>query len=381
MTAAIEVDPTTVRALVVAVEKYLDPKWDIVGPYADACAFISWLVETCQVPTGNVLLLASAMPGSLKRGDGTSLLCEGVATAPVASSDVSNLLLTGLSQLEADLLWVFWSGHGLIDRSGRHVLLLPEATGSLQHAIGVDDLQRALQSQRVGGNRGADVAKIAVAINACQNQAPVDDVVLTPVSTASTMMAQHGLFLMQACSAGQKARVLPRSIQAEGLAASRFPRTLIKHLKQAQAGALPNLSRVFDSVAADFAQSSEAEGLNQTPGLCRQNWMGGTKVTGVFALPPTEREQRLATLLEPILATEATRNRCKDELREQAGALVWIEDGARAPTSGQLVAAAARARHGVPTLARLLVDRAADAADLYAAAQDLRPDEFLTAAE
>ncbi|WP_194909180.1 hypothetical protein [Catenulispora rubra] len=179
MTADADVDPERVFALIVSVEKHRDSSWDVSGPYADACAFATWLVDVCHVPVGNVISLASPQPGSLHDSSGMPLLPDGIITRSADSAMVSELFMDELAQIKADLLWVFWSGHGLTNPEGSRVLVLADSTTSVTRVIEVEGLQRALQSQRVGGNNGTDVVRVAIAVTSVEPASPE----LLPLST------------------------------------------------------------------------------------------------------------------------------------------------------------------------------------------------------
>ncbi|GAA0544722.1 hypothetical protein [Streptomyces mordarskii] len=380
------VHPTRTHAIVVAVERYEDPKWNVSGPYSDARAFISWLVNACQVPEKNITLLSSALSHD-RADDGRAALPGGIDLLPADSTTVSRLLQEELTTLEADLLWVFWSGHGLIDTNGEHVLLLADSTPLTKRGVGVDSLQRALQSKRVGSHQGAGVAKVAVAINACQNQPWIDHIAKTELLVSHTYVTDRGLFVLHACSTGQKARVAPRDMQRDGTAASLFPRMLLRYLDDGSADVLPDLLQVSESVDAEFVRLRQAGLTSQTPSTLRRNWSGKTAVTGTFAHPPTEREQRLADLLCDVLPNARIRDACAQRLTAGVTAVVRVSDDSETPTVEQLVTAAARVHHGVPTLLDLLPSLpevcfdAEHLSELRAAAEDLRPDEFLTGGE
>ncbi|WP_416970715.1 hypothetical protein [Streptomyces sp. 4F14] len=356
-------DPRRTHALVVAVEAHEDPDWDVRGPCADAYAFVSWLVDGCGVPAGNVTLFASPLdpdhPAPVPRRE-------------ASSGAVARHLLEGMAELEAELLWVFWSGHGLVDTSGSHVLVLADSTPATKYVVDVDALQLALRSTRVGARQGRGVPKVAVALNACQNQPRGGGLSRVGVVTDSPRVTERGLFVLHACSTGQRAQVARPEDWAPGEAASLFPRTLLRFLDDGTHDVLPDLHRVSDRVDAEFAALREKRLTAQKPSLSRRNWDGRTAVSGEFLVPPTAEEVALAGLLDEVLADGAARAACAARLAERAPVVVPVSDGAGEPTARQIVTAAARTPHGVPTLVDLLPG------DLRAAGRDLRPNEFLT---
>ncbi|WP_326762776.1 caspase family protein [Streptomyces phaeochromogenes] len=396
MTAPI--DPAKTQALVVAVERYEDPAWNVNGPYVDACAFITWLVDACGVPAENVSFYASALAASLRQAEVGRLLPAGVKTKDADSALVARHIQEGMVGLDADLLWVFWSGHGVVDSNGSHVLLLADSSVATKRAIAVDALQLALQSRRVGSNGGLGVPKIAVAVNACQNQPAGVEVALTDVTTTSTRVTDRGLFVMHACSTGQKARnIRAGAMRGKAAATGLFPRTLLTSLHDGSGRVLPDLHRVSDDIDRAFATLRSDSQTLQKPSLLRRNWDGRTLRTGDFALAPTERERALAALLEAALPDGADRNACAERLAARMPVVVPVSDCADDCSVEQLVTAASRVVHGIPTLVDVLVGTGpsgdgplADAskerppldapqtAALYQAARRVRPDEFLT---
>ncbi|MFE4575972.1 VMAP-C domain-containing protein [Streptomyces chartreusis] len=380
------IDPGRTHALVVAVEAYEDSDWNVSGPYSDACAFISWLVDGCGVPDTNVTLFASPLPASLPEPEDDPVLPAGVLAQEASSSVLSRHLQEGMGNLEADLLWVFWSGHGLIDSSGSHVLVLADSTVSTKRVVDVDALQLALQSTRLGARDGRGVLKIAVAVNACQNQPREDWISKVEVGVQRSYVTERGLFVMHACSTGQRARI-PREKPPRGKAASLFPRALLRFLDDGSRDVLPDLHQVSDRVDAEFEELRKKRLTLQKPSLLRRNWGGRTTATGEFLVPPTAEEEHLAALLDDILPGATARGACAARLKERVPVVVPVSVGARQPTSQQIVTAAARTPHGVSTLLDLLATLPGAEADedllqtLREAGREVRPNEFLTREE
>ncbi|MFF0034375.1 hypothetical protein ACFYS7_40990 [Streptomyces avermitilis] len=392
------VDPARTQALVVAIERYEDPAWDVTGPYSDACAFITWLVDSCSVPAENISFYASAHPESLRQADNSHLLPPAVKTKEADSASIARYIQEGMVTLDGELLWVFWSGHGVVDRNGSHVLLLADSSVATKRAIAVDALQLALQSRRVGRDDGLGMPKVAVAVNACQNQPAGVEVVLTDVVTTSTRVTDRGLFVMHACSTGQKARNVRTGAILEGTATGLFPRALLTSLDDGSGSVLPDLHRVSDEIDRVFAELRNDNLTLQKPSLLRRNWDGRTLQTGEFALAPTERDHALAALLDTALPDMADRTACAKRLAARIPVMIPISDDADACSTEQLVTAAGRVMHGIPTLmdALLGAGSAGDgsptgcpqdrvplttpemASALHEAARRVRPDEFLT---
>ncbi|MFF2130909.1 hypothetical protein ACFVW1_37245 [Streptomyces olivochromogenes] len=376
-----QIDPSRTYAVVVSVEQYADSAWNVAGPYADACAFVRWLTERCSVPAGNVRVLAAQLPGS------SGVMPRGVVTAEPNAGTVSELFLEGLADLDADLLWVFWSGHGVLDSSAGHVVLLSDSTVRTKKAVQVSALHRALQSARIGQNDGQGVRKAVLAVNACQNQPRLESLTEVPVVPHQLQAVNRGLFALTACGTAQRARIAPAGGQADGLAASIFPRALLAALDDGSLRVLPDMHEVADSVDEQLADWRTAKATGQQLSLQRLNWEGRTRVTGSFVLEPTGDEQRLAAAVEVLLPTPEGRTDAARALSAHVPVLVPLADQAEAPSTQDLVTAAARTAHGLPTLLHQLATgphapqdpNALDRA--RAAAKRVRPDEFLTADE
>ncbi|MEU6366411.1 hypothetical protein ABZ876_11760 [Streptomyces sp. NPDC046931] len=251
----------------------------------------------------------------------------------------------------------------------------------------VDALQLALQSTRLGARGGRGVLKVAVAVNACQNQPREDWISKVEVGVRHSYVTERGLFVMHACSTGQRARVARRGDQARGGAASLFPQALLRFLDDGTRNVLPDLHQVSDRIDAEFDVLRKKRLTWQKPSLLRRNWDGRTIATGEFLVPPTAEEQQLAALFDAVLPDASARQACVARLTELVPVVVPVSIGAQAATCQQIVTAAARTPHGVPTLLDLLTvlpEARVDTHTLHAArqaGQELRPNEFLTSEE
>ncbi|MEU6634917.1 effector-associated domain 2-containing protein [Streptomyces rochei] len=126
------VDPARVHALVVGVETYeAGPGWDLPGPARDAVRFHR-LLRTAGVPEANIRLHLSPLPPYVPE----------VPYAPADHATLRRLLVRELPAARGDVLWVWWGGHGVLDRSGHLRLFCADA--GVEDKLGID-LDSALE--------------------------------------------------------------------------------------------------------------------------------------------------------------------------------------------------------------------------------------------
>ncbi|MGW3940701.1 effector-associated domain 2-containing protein [Streptomyces phaeochromogenes] len=126
------VEPTRVHALIVGIEAYAaGGSWDLPGPARDALAFRRLLLAA-GVPEGNLRLHLAPLPPFSP-------------DVPYAGADHATLRSTLVNELPSrrgDFLWVWWGGHGVLDRAGHLRLFCADAT--IADKLGVD-LESALE--------------------------------------------------------------------------------------------------------------------------------------------------------------------------------------------------------------------------------------------
>ncbi|MFD5341416.1 effector-associated domain 2-containing protein [Streptomyces hawaiiensis] len=137
------VDPTRVHALVVGIEAYeAGDAWRLPGPARDAVRF--WrLLRDAGVPEEQLRLhLAPSAPYD--------------PPVPYRSADRATLrrvLVRELSRAQGDVLWVWWGGHGVLDRSGRLRLFCADAGVDDKVAIDLDSALARYAGDAVPGLR------------------------------------------------------------------------------------------------------------------------------------------------------------------------------------------------------------------------------------
>ncbi|MEV0908191.1 caspase family protein [Streptomyces hokutonensis] len=146
-------DPSRVHALIVGIEKYdAGSAWDLPGPARDALAFHR-LLRGAGVPESQLRLHLAPLPPF-------------VPDAPYRPADHATLrrvLVRELSSAQGDVLWVWWGGHGVLDRAEHLRLLCSDATTGDKVAL---DLDSALA--RYAGDAVPGLAEQLWLVDACE---------------------------------------------------------------------------------------------------------------------------------------------------------------------------------------------------------------------
>src|SRR5688500_2652035 len=135
-------DPQRTYALVVGIEEYnAGGAWNRRdGPAADARRFCNWLISRGVLPDNIALCLAP-------RPDHVSLLPSGVPAAqPATCAAISDTLMTKISALRGDLLYLFWGGHGMITADETRRLFCADATPQNLRNVDLNSLMTTLRS-------------------------------------------------------------------------------------------------------------------------------------------------------------------------------------------------------------------------------------------
>lgn len=137
-------DPTRVHAVVVGIEHYrhLGNK-ELAGAAADAMRFARWLRRR-GVPSQNITLLLTPMSTSWADLNEQAEELD-VEIKPVISRDqIIDRLAPSRTAAEGDVLYVYWGGHGLLDRGDRRLLLCPDASDTDPRCLDLMDLREYL---------------------------------------------------------------------------------------------------------------------------------------------------------------------------------------------------------------------------------------------
>jgi hypothetical protein len=95
------------RAVVVGIERYAEPGWNIDGPAADACRMGRWLMSN-GVPAGNITALVSPLDWNKEAAEES-----GLQVRPADRETVYRVFHEELPDCPAAALFVYWVGHGM----------------------------------------------------------------------------------------------------------------------------------------------------------------------------------------------------------------------------------------------------------------------------
>lgn len=147
------VDPDRVHALIVGVEAYdAGPAWDLPGPARDAVRFHR-LLRAAGVPEHQLHLHLAPLPPYVPE----------LAHAPADHATLRRVLVRELPLAQGDVLWVWWGGHGVLDRAGHLRLFCADATTADKLGI---DLDSALD--RYAGDAVPGFAEQLWVVDACE---------------------------------------------------------------------------------------------------------------------------------------------------------------------------------------------------------------------
>ncbi|WP_405974419.1 caspase family protein [Streptomyces sp. NBC_00988] len=122
------VDPARVHALIVGIEAYdAGDGWNLPGAARDAVA-LHRLLRATGVPETQLRLHLAPLPTYVPE----------VPYAPADQATLRRVLVRELSPVHGDVLWVWWGGHGVLDRSDRLRLFCADATTADKLGIDLD---------------------------------------------------------------------------------------------------------------------------------------------------------------------------------------------------------------------------------------------------
>lgn len=304
------VDPARVHALVVGVETYdAGSGWDLPGPARDAVRFHR-LLRTAGVPDANIRLHLAPLPPYVPE----------VPYEPADHATLRRVLVRELPTARGDVLWVWWGGHGVLDRSGHLRLFCADAT--TDDKLGID-LDSALE--RYAGDAVPGLADQLWVVDACETfeealafREPLPPDAL-PAGRRSTA---HRQTVLRAAGRGRAAANDP--VRATGL----FSDVLLALLtdRTAVLPAPPDAEELFPAVRTRIAALRDAGRTLQYPEIRLQSperteilaptGAGGRErpvspllraVDALLAYPlmsdPTERQTVVATLDPSVTGT------------------------------------------------------------------------------
>ncbi|HKP51288.1 MAG TPA: caspase family protein, partial [Chloroflexia bacterium] len=133
--------PVRTFALVVGIEKYDEgPDWDLNGPASDATKFTDWLLAQ-QIPAENIRLFLSPLDKNASLLDRPK-----PSAAPATRENIYKALTSDLRSKDGDLIYIFWSGHGIVDTDRTRRLIYADATHETMQNLDLMSLLVSLTS-------------------------------------------------------------------------------------------------------------------------------------------------------------------------------------------------------------------------------------------
>ncbi|MFE5208998.1 caspase family protein [Streptomyces sp. NPDC056600] len=281
-----DVAPERIHALVVGVERYrAGHLWDLPGPAQDALRFRDWLLAR-GVPEDNVLLCLGALPGP----------SAAVPHLPADYATVRDLAVQRLSAVDGDLLWVWWGGHGVLDKDESLRLLTADAGTDDKRNLHLPSLLRRLAGDALPG-----FSRQIMVVDACQifeEEYDFHDTLPTDLLPAGQRNQVHDQAVLLSASRGQRAGNDP--VRGTGLFSDCVLRVL-----ETFPDAAPDADPVFDSALRRFTEVTGKTG--QHPYVLRERTGRGRETLRPPAprraspapavVPPVSARQRLINVL------------------------------------------------------------------------------------
>ncbi|MFJ8941626.1 caspase family protein [Streptomyces sp. NPDC102365] len=242
-------EPHRVHALIVGIETYdAGSAWDLPGPARDALAFHR-LLSLAGVPDSHLRLHLAPLPP----------FAPGVPYRPADHATLRRALVRELAAAQGEVLWVWWGGHGVLDRADHLRLLCSDATTGDKVAL---DLDTALA--RYAGDAVPSLTEQLWLVDACEtfeealsfrDPLPADAL---PVGRRNLA---HRQSMLRAAGRGRVAANDP--VRATGL----FSEILLDLLadRAAVLPALPDPEELFSAVRVRVAALREAGRTLQHP--------------------------------------------------------------------------------------------------------------------
>lgn len=159
------ISPDRTYAVVVGIERYAaGSKWDLDGAAQSALRIIGWLRD-CGVPAANITALLTLLDSNRPKVE--QRLAElGLPPEPLPATVemIRQVITEQLPGKDGDLLVLFWSGHGVLDRRLERRLFCSDAAVNAKYNVNVTDLLAALSGRNFRGLR-----EQVIIVDACAN--------------------------------------------------------------------------------------------------------------------------------------------------------------------------------------------------------------------
>jgi HEAT repeat protein len=205
------ISPAATYAIVVGIEKYDAGKaWSLDGPANDAVRFLEYLASR-GVPRDNVWSYLAPLEVNAALSDAAAAHSTFLGR-PIQSA-LDDFIEKSLPALKAELLFLFWSGHGFGAGPAEWRLFLADARANAKRTLDLSSLLAALRT-----NAFPNLPRQAVIVDACANY-PADPVANFPGRTYAQGKPLEGTareqYVLYAASTGEYAR--NRNAEKDGL--------------------------------------------------------------------------------------------------------------------------------------------------------------------
>lgn len=269
------IDPEKVVAVIVGVEQYgLGENENLDGAARDALKFAQWLMAR-GVRREKMLLYLSPLEANRQ-------LYAGEFNLPPDAEATRDNVMHGLNErlnsdanLAGELLFLFWSGHGIAESDLERHLLFANATPNNKAAVNLD---KVLKMLRTGEPKNADKKRrlfpyqVGI-VDACANYG--DRISLASTADVSGEPSPHvKQFILYASSVGQSAKHDDR-LKA-GLFSSEIQQRLDQHRPMAESR-WPDFTELRDDLKQHFDRLKDENKFRftQTPAYFQWNWPDG----------------------------------------------------------------------------------------------------------
>lgn len=327
------VDPARVRALIVGVEAYeAGSTWDLPGPARDAVAFHRML-RSAGVPENQLHLHLSPLPPFVPR----------VEYRPADHATLRRALVRELPRARGDILWVWWGGHGVLDRAGHTRLFCADATTSDKVCLDLESALTRYASDAVPGF--TEQLWIVDACETFEEALAFRDPLPSYALPSGRRTLTHRQTLMRAAGRGRQAANDP--VRATGLFSDVLLDVLTDHADVLPA--VPDPEELFTAVRERIAVLREAGRTFQHPEI-QLRTPGRMEELAASGDAPAPRERSVsplhraveALLAYPLMADPAERQAVVAGLGPSLSGTLPRHSKARTDAAGILTALAHR---------------------------------------
>ncbi len=166
--------PTATRALLVGIDCYeAGDRWNLDGPVPDVLRMAKWLTGI-GVPPANLTVLVSPLASNAAEMEKITQL---LGTTPLpATEEQVRKTFEALQGQKADLLLVYWGGHGWLTQDGQRRLFVADSTEKNLRNIDLNDQLAAMRTSLF-----SVIRRQVFVVDACANYAV--GMAVTPPST------------------------------------------------------------------------------------------------------------------------------------------------------------------------------------------------------